>query len=41
MGLVQDEDMEWVNNDVEFLFFIGRLTKAAKKMHKRQLYILR
>jgi alanine racemase len=31
MGLVQDEDMEWViNNDVEFCFDKGRLTKAAK-----------
>jgi alanine racemase len=32
MGLVQDEDMEWViNNDVEFLFLIrDALTKAAK-----------
>jgi alanine racemase len=27
MGLVQDEDMEWVNNDVEFCFLKGRLTK--------------
>jgi alanine racemase len=29
MGLVQDEDMEWViNNDVEFLFLIRRLMQA-------------
>jgi hypothetical protein len=31
MGLVQDEDMEWViNNDVGFCFD-KRLTKAAKQ----------
>jgi alanine racemase len=31
MGLVQDEDMEWViNNDVEFFCFDKRLIKAAK-----------
>jgi alanine racemase len=44
MGLVQDEDMEWViNNDRVFCFDKGRLTKQqnCKKMHKRQLYILR
>ena len=36
MGLVQDEDMEWViNNDVEFFVFDkGRLTKAAKTAKK-------
>jgi alanine racemase len=42
MGLVQDEDMEWViNNDVEFFVFDkGRLTKAAKtakKTHKKAI----
>jgi alanine racemase len=45
MGLVQDEDMEWViNNDVEFFFLIrtpNQSSKNCKKMHKRQLYILR
>jgi alanine racemase len=32
MGLVQDEDMEWViNNDVEFfVFYKGRLIKQQK-----------
>ena len=36
MGLVQDEDMEWViNNHVEFFVFDkGRLTKAAKTAKK-------
>lgn len=36
MGLVQDEDMEWViNNNVEFFVFDkGRLTKAAKTAKK-------
>ena len=42
MGLVQDEDMEWViNNDIEFFVFDkGRLTKAAKtakKTHKKAI----
>jgi alanine racemase len=42
MGLVQDEDMEWViNNNVEFFVFDkGRLTKAAKtakKLHKKAI----
>jgi alanine racemase len=42
MGLVQDEDMEWViNNNVEFFVFDkGRLTKAAKtakKLHKNAI----
>jgi hypothetical protein len=40
MGLVQDEDMEWViNNDVEFCFDKGRLTQQnCKKMHKKGNY---
>ncbi|WP_367769325.1 alanine racemase [Flavobacterium sp. WC2421] len=42
MGLVQDEDMEWVvANDVEFFVFDkSRLTKAtrvAKKLHKKAI----
>jgi len=42
MGLVQDEDMEWVvDNNVEFFVFDkGRLTKAAKmakKLHKKAI----
>lgn len=36
MGLVQDEDLEWViNNNIEFFIFDkGRLTKAAKTAKK-------
>lgn len=42
MGLVQDEDMEWViNNSIEFFIFDkARLTKAAKtakKLHKKAI----
>ncbi|UQD56728.1 alanine racemase [Flavobacterium sp. K5-23] len=40
MGLVQDEDMEWVvANDVEFFVFdkyrLTKATKMAKKLHKK------
>ena len=40
MGLVQDEDMEWVvDNDVEFFVFdknrLLKATRVAKKLHKK------
>jgi alanine racemase len=39
MGLVQDEDMEWViNNDVEFFFLIRTIDQSSKTAkHKKAI----